>query len=89
MRLPRMPATCLYQPLTTHTRTHTPSQTPASTQPPNPHLQGAPYGYAPLCDGNSEMDGFRFWKTGFWREHLQGRPYHISALYVVDLERFR
>ena len=26
---------------------------------------------------------------GFWREHLQGRPYHISALYVIDLERFR
>ena len=22
-------------------------------------------------------------------EHLQGRPYHISALYVVDLQRFR
>jgi hypothetical protein len=26
---------------------------------------------------------------GFWKDHLQGRPYHISALYVVDLERFR
>jgi hypothetical protein len=26
---------------------------------------------------------------GFWVEHLQGRPYHISALYVVDLQRFR
>jgi UDP-glucose:glycoprotein glucosyltransferase len=26
---------------------------------------------------------------GFWRDHLQGRPYHISALYVIDLERFR
>ncbi|GAB4815180.1 hypothetical protein N2152v2_002226 [Parachlorella kessleri] len=55
----------------------------------NMDLQGAPYGYAPLCDGNSDMDGFRFWKTGFWSDHLQGKPYHISALYVVDLDRFR
>ena len=23
---------------------------------------------------------------GFWKEHLQGKPYHISALYKVDLE---
>lgn len=35
------------------------------------------------------MDGFRFWKQGYWRNHLQGRAYHISALYVVDLKRFR
>lgn len=25
----------------------------------------------------------------YWEQHLQGRPYHISALYVVDLDRFR
>lgn len=25
----------------------------------------------------------------YWAKHLQGRPYHISALYVVDLDRFR
>lgn len=31
----------------------------------------------------------RFWKQGYWRNHLQGRSYHISALYVVDLKRFR
>lgn len=31
----------------------------------------------------------RFWKQGYWRSHLQGRRYHISALYVVDLKRFR
>ena len=64
---------------------------PARLPMPGPlrSLQGAPYGYAPLCDGNSAMDGFRFWKTGFWSDHLQGRPYHISALYVVDLDRFR
>ncbi|KAJ4874821.1 UDP-glucose:glycoprotein glucosyltransferase [Raphanus sativus] len=29
------------------------------------------------------------WRQGFWREHLRGRPYHISALYVVDLVKFR
>ncbi|MDA4808060.1 hypothetical protein NY486_19520, partial [Enterobacter hormaechei] len=33
--------------------------------------------------------GFRFWKTGYWKNELRGRPYHISALYVVDLKRFR
>lgn len=52
-------------------------------------LAGAPYGYTPFCDSRTEMDGFRFWKQGYWRNHLQGRRYHISALYVVDLRRFR
>ncbi|KYM95086.1 UDP-glucose:glycoprotein glucosyltransferase, partial [Cyphomyrmex costatus] len=52
-------------------------------------LGGAPYAYTPFCDSRTEMDGFRFWKQGYWRNHLQGRAYHISALYVVDLKRFR
>ncbi|XP_069668834.1 UDP-glucose:glycoprotein glucosyltransferase isoform X2 [Periplaneta americana] len=52
-------------------------------------LGGAPYGYTPFCDSRTEMDGFRFWKQGYWRNHLQGRRYHISALYIVDLRRFR
>ncbi|XP_063547254.1 UDP-glucose:glycoprotein glucosyltransferase [Cydia strobilella] len=52
-------------------------------------LGGAPYGYTPFCDTRKEMEGFRFWKQGYWRNHLQGRSYHISALYVVDLKRFR
>lgn len=52
-------------------------------------LKGAPYGYTPFCDNNKEMDNFRFWKQGFWETHLKGKPYHISALYVVDLEKFR
>ncbi|CAG8443499.1 5466_t:CDS:10 [Acaulospora colombiana] len=52
-------------------------------------LHGAPYGYTPFCDNRPEMDGFRFWKSGYWQEHLRGKPYHISALYVVDLQRFR
>jgi UDP-glucose:glycoprotein glucosyltransferase len=52
-------------------------------------LEGAPYGFTPMCDSRTEMEGFRFWKTGYWANYLKGRPYHISALYVVDLRRFR
>ena len=43
------------------------------------HTAGAPLAYTPFCDNNKDMDGFRFWKQGFWKEHLRGRPYHISA----------
>eukprot|EP00045_Choanoeca_perplexa_P016030 m.211199 g.211199 ORF g.211199 m.211199 type:complete len:1566 (-) comp17147_c0_seq4:48-4745(-) len=52
-------------------------------------LKGAPYAYTPFCDSRDGMDGFRFWKQGYWKNHLAGKPYHISALYVVDLLRFR
>ncbi|XP_017158092.1 UDP-glucose:glycoprotein glucosyltransferase 1 isoform X2 [Poecilia reticulata] len=52
-------------------------------------LEGAPYGYTPFCDSRREMDGYRFWKSGYWASHLAGRKYHISALYVVDLKKFR
>ncbi|XP_059174574.1 UDP-glucose:glycoprotein glucosyltransferase 1-like isoform X2 [Physella acuta] len=52
-------------------------------------LGGAPYGYTPFCDSRKEMDGFRFWNSGYWSSHLAGRKYHISALYVVDLKKFR
>jgi UDP-glucose:glycoprotein glucosyltransferase len=55
-------------------------------------LKGAPYGYTPFCSGeaaNPTTKGFRFWDQGFWSDHLRGKPYHISALYVVDLVRFR
>ncbi|XP_038615183.1 UDP-glucose:glycoprotein glucosyltransferase 2 [Tachyglossus aculeatus] len=52
-------------------------------------LGGAPYGYTPFCDSRTEMDGYRFWKTGYWASHLGKRKYHISALYVVDLKKFR
>ncbi|XP_038166016.1 UDP-glucose:glycoprotein glucosyltransferase 2 [Arvicola amphibius] len=52
-------------------------------------LGGAPYGYTPFCDSRPEMDGYRFWKTGYWASHLVKRKYHISALYVVDLKKFR
>ncbi|KAJ5628844.1 hypothetical protein N7490_011072 [Penicillium lividum] len=52
-------------------------------------LQGAPYGFTPMGDSRTEMEGFRFWKQGYWNTYLRGKPYHISALYVVDLNRFR
>ncbi|XP_040003710.1 UDP-glucose:glycoprotein glucosyltransferase 2 isoform X3 [Xiphias gladius] len=52
-------------------------------------LKGAPYGYTPFCDSRKEMEGYRFWKTGYWASHLGHRKYHISALYVVDLKKFR
>uniref|UniRef100_A0A3Q2EG56 UDP-glucose ceramide glucosyltransferase-like 1 n=1 Tax=Cyprinodon variegatus TaxID=28743 RepID=A0A3Q2EG56_CYPVA len=52
-------------------------------------LEGAPYGYTPFCDSRKEMEGYRFWKSGYWASHLGQRKYHISALYVVDLKKFR
>nr|XP_002120850.2 UDP-glucose:glycoprotein glucosyltransferase 1 isoform X2 [Ciona intestinalis] len=52
-------------------------------------LEGNPYGYTPFCSDRTEMDGFRFWKGGYWAQHLAGRKYHISAIYVVDLKKFR
>lgn len=47
------------------------------------------YSYTPFCESRTSMDGFRFWKHGYWATHLAGRKYHISALYVVDLVKFR
>jgi UDP-glucose:glycoprotein glucosyltransferase len=40
-------------------------------------LNGAPYGYTPFCDSRKEMEGFRFWKQGYWANHLGDRKYHI------------
>lgn len=57
----------------------------------NMHLDNKPMAYTPFCQINKNTDtqGFRFWDSGFWVDHLQGRPYHISAIYVVDLKRLR
>jgi len=52
-------------------------------------LEGKPYGYTPMCSSREETLGFQFWNTGFWKNHLGDKPYHISALYVVDLDMFR
>ncbi|KAG7841258.1 hypothetical protein KL941_005355 [Ogataea angusta] len=53
-------------------------------------LEGAVYGFTPMCDSRKEMEGFRFWKQGYWKTLLGDKlKYHISALYVVDLKKFR
>lgn len=33
-------------------------------------------------DDNEAMEGFRFWKTGYWKDALRGRPYHIRYAYA-------
>lgn len=52
-------------------------------------MKGAPYGYVPFCESRKEVEGYRFWKQGFWKQTLGDAKYRISALYVVDLNRFR
>jgi len=52
-------------------------------------LKGSVYGFVPMGDTNLETEGFRFWKQGYWKSHLGSLPYHISALFVVDLNEFR
>ena len=52
-------------------------------------LHNNPYGFTPMCDSRKETEPFRFWHQGYWKEHLQGKKYHISALFVTDLQRFR
>ncbi|KAJ1518268.1 hypothetical protein HMI54_001607 [Coelomomyces lativittatus] len=53
------------------------------------NLNGAVYGYTPFCNSRSNMENFRFWEHGYWKRHLDGKPYHISALYVINLALFR
>ncbi|MEQ2314490.1 UDP-glucose:glycoprotein glucosyltransferase 1, partial [Ameca splendens] len=48
-------------------------------------LEGAPYGYTPFCDSRKEMDGYRFWKSGYWASHLGQRKYHIRAQEVAGV----
>jgi UDP-glucose:glycoprotein glucosyltransferase len=52
-------------------------------------LEGAVYGFTPFCEDRPEMEEFRFWTDGYWRDLLDGKKYHISALFVLDLVRFR
>lgn len=56
---------------------------------PSTGAAGAPYAFPPMCSSRPEIEGYRFWNQGYWRTFLKGKPYHISALYVVDLKRFR
>ncbi|KAH7817251.1 putative UDP-glucose [Monocercomonoides exilis] len=53
------------------------------------NLKGAPYAFTPFCNNREEMKPYRFWETGYWANELKGKPYHISALFVVDLKKFR
>lgn len=49
----------------------------------------APYAFTPFCDSRTETEPFRFWKKGYWANHLKGKKYHISALFAIDLKKFR
>eukprot|EP00300_Choanocystis_sp_HF-7_P014197 c18604_g1_i2.p1 GENE.c18604_g1_i2~~c18604_g1_i2.p1 ORF type:complete len:1607 (+),score=401.77 c18604_g1_i2:98-4822(+) len=53
------------------------------------NLRNRPYAYVPFCDSNPDTEGYRFWKQGYWANHLRGLKYHISALSVIDLQKFR
>lgn len=53
-------------------------------------LKGRPYGFVPFCTSRKEMAKYHFWKKGYWKRHLGNtQKYHISAMFVVDLDRFR
>lgn len=55
----------------------------------NLDLKGNVYAMTPFCKDKPEMAPYRFWEHNYWKNHLQGRPYHISALFVVDLLELR
>jgi UDP-glucose:glycoprotein glucosyltransferase len=52
-------------------------------------IDGAPYAFTPFCEDRPEMEDFRFWNDGYWRNLLNGQHYHISALFIVDLVQLR
>jgi UDP-glucose:glycoprotein glucosyltransferase len=52
-------------------------------------LNGRVYGFVPFCDSRKESIPLQFWKSGYWHDYLRGLPYHISALFVIDMPRFR
>ena len=45
----------------------------------NMDLKGHAYAYTPFCTSRKETLGYQFWRKGYWNEHLQGKPYHISV----------
>ncbi|KAG5497403.1 hypothetical protein JIQ42_03889 [Leishmania sp. Namibia] len=57
----------------------------------NMKIGGQAIAMAPFCQKskNNATIPFRFWEKGFWENHLRGKPYHISAIFLVDLRRFR
>mmetsp|Transcript_9709 Transcript_9709/g.36075 ORF Transcript_9709/g.36075 Transcript_9709/m.36075 type:complete len:1560 (-) Transcript_9709:15-4694(-) len=52
-------------------------------------IQGRALAYTPFCSDRPEMEGYAFWTGGYWKNHLRGKPYHISALYLVDIQQLR
>jgi UDP-glucose:glycoprotein glucosyltransferase len=55
-------------------------------------LKGHPYGFVPFCTSRREMEKYQFWTKGYWKRRLTEmgkKQYHISAMFVVDLDRFR
>ena len=44
-------------------------------------LQKAPYSYTPMRDDNEDIEGFRFWKTGYWHSSCEAsRPGPIISV---------
>lgn len=54
-------------------------------------MNDAPYALAPMGEGNSDLSQYMFWKKDYWKNKLgdKGLKYHISALYRVNLVKFR
>ena len=53
-------------------------------------LKGKPYGFVPFGTSRKEMSKYHFWTKGYWKKRLGTTyKYHISAMFVVDLDRFR
>jgi UDP-glucose:glycoprotein glucosyltransferase len=57
----------------------------------NMDIGRSPVAMTPFCQTyrNEDTVRFRFWEHGFWVDHLKGKPYHISAIFLVDLRQFR
>ena len=54
------------------------------------NLQGSPFALVPMCNSRQDMVNYRFWEKGYWKKVLKDDfNYHISALFVADLEKLR
>lgn len=40
-------------------------------------MEGRVYGFVPFCQDRPDTLGYQFWRKGYWKEHLKGKPYHI------------
>jgi hypothetical protein len=48
-------------------------------------LQGAPYGYTPMCSSNEATLGFQFWRQGFCKYFVCGSfsVFHTPSIYIT------